>query len=141
MDLLKALGILVGRACISFVFLWAGIAKMLNWQASNLFMESREVPYLAFLLPIAIFLQSAGGLSLLLGYCTRVGVMLLLAFLIPATFLFHDFWNLEGVERLTQQVIFTKDIAILGGLFYVLAHGPGPLSLDFLFHENQKLDS
>ncbi len=67
---------------------------------------------------------------LLLGFKARVGAVLLIIFLIPATLIFHNFWAFEGMERQMQMIMFMKNLAILGGLLLVLGLGPGPISVD-----------
>ena len=129
--MLKTISLFLARLCMSLEFLWPGLAKIFDWQGSNLYTESREIPHIAVILIMAILIQSAGGLSLLFGYYTRQGAGLLVVSLAFEALLFHDFWNLQGIERLIQQIIFMKDLAVFGGLIYVLVHGPGPLSLDY----------
>jgi putative oxidoreductase len=70
-------------------------------------------------------LELLGALLLLLGYRTRLGVALLVASLIPATFLYHLSMGEEN-----QIVHLFKNVSILGGLLLVWAFGPGDLSLD-----------
>lgn len=51
-------------------------------------------------------------------------------FLIPTTFLFHDFWNLSGGAQMGQMAAFMKNLAIGGGLSLLVAYGPGRYSID-----------
>lgn len=121
---------LLGRFCLSLVFLWAGLAKVFNLPGTVQYMASKQMPLIAVFLPLAIAIQLLGGLSILLGYKARYGAALLIVFIIPAALIFHDFWNLQNPERLTQQIMFMKDVAILGALLQILTRGPGPWSLD-----------
>jgi len=61
----------------------------------------------------------------LLGYKTRLGAAALIIFLIPATLIFHT--NLADP---IQQIMFLKNLGLLGSLLLVLQHGPGRISLD-----------
>ena len=78
----------------------------------------------------AILSELCGGLSILLGWWTRVGATLLIVFLIPTTLIFHDFWTYEGAQQQMQMIHFMKNLAILGGLFVLLSVGGGPWSID-----------
>jgi len=85
------------------------------------------------LLPAAIAVELLGGLSLLLGFFSRYGALLLILFLLPATFIFHDFWNIPESEAMAlrmQMIMFMKNMAIMGGLSYIVSFGSGALSID-----------
>jgi putative oxidoreductase len=45
------------------------------------------------------------------------------------TLLFHNFWAVDAAQYRGQLNHFMKNLAILGGLLYVMAAGSGPLSL------------
>ena len=53
-----------------------------------------------------------------------------LLFMIPTTLLFHNFWAFEGAQQTAQRIHFMKNLAIMGGILYVMAFGAGPLSVD-----------
>jgi putative oxidoreductase len=73
----------------------------------------------------AIVLEVGGGLSILLGYWTRVGAAALFLFMIPTTMIFH-----ANFADQNQTIHFMKNLAMMGGLLYVMAYGAGRLSLD-----------
>jgi putative oxidoreductase len=54
----------------------------------------------------------------------------LFLFLIPTTFIFHNFWAYEGAEYVNQMQHFLKNLAIMGGLALIVGLGPGPISVD-----------
>jgi len=54
----------------------------------------------------------------------------LIAFLVPVTLIFHDFWQYQGEAQMQQMIHFMKNSAILGGLLALLTHGAGPVSVD-----------
>jgi putative oxidoreductase len=66
-----------------------------------------------------------GGLSVLLGYKARLGALLLIGFLIPATLIFHT-----NFSEPQQEIQFMKNLGLMGGLLMVVAFGAGPVSLD-----------
>ena len=121
--------VLIARILISLLFLWAGFRKVLNWNSTEDSMKNKKTKGIAFLLPIAVGFQILGGLSVLLGFYARIGAILLILFIIPATIQMHDFWNLHGKERITEKAHFFKDMAIIGGLLLLFLIGPGNYSL------------
>lgn len=122
--------VLLGRICLSLVFIWAAFAKIMNLEGTMGYMTSKHLPFALILLPLAILVQMAGAIFLLSGYKTRIGAWMLILFIIPAAIIFHDFWNLRGHERLTEQILFMKDLAILGGLMIIASFGPGRYAFD-----------
>ncbi len=59
----------------------------------------------------------------------RWAALAILLFLIPVTLIFHPYWTFEGQEARHQFHSFFKNLAIMGGMAYILAYGSGPLSL------------
>lgn len=125
-----SIGKLIGRLLLCIIFIVAGIGKFLNYNATLDYMAAQGITFTAFFLIVAAIIEILGGLSLLLGYKTRIGALVLFLYLIPVTVLFHNFWSLEGADRQAQFVEFLKNLAILGGLAYVANAGPGCISLD-----------
>ncbi len=121
---------LLGRIGLSAIFLLSGVNKITNWEGTVQYMQSKDLPMVPLLLAGAIVFELVGGLSVLVGYKGRLGAVLLILFLIPATVLFHNFWALEGEQQQLQMIMFLKNLAILGGLLLVVAHGSGPWSVD-----------
>jgi putative oxidoreductase len=68
------------------------------------------------LLPIAIAIELAGAALLASGFRSRMAANLLAAYLVPVTWIFHDFWNLSGMERQLQLIHFLKNASLIGGL-------------------------
>ena len=54
---------------------------------------------------------------------------LFFVFLALAIFYFHDFWNFRGDAVNAQQIQFSKNLAIAGGLLLLIAHGSGWLGV------------
>jgi putative oxidoreductase len=82
------------------------------------------------LLPLAGIVEIGGGLAILLGAQARTAAMLLFLYLIPATFVFHNFWGQTGMEYVNQMHHFLKNLAIMGGLALIVGLGPGFPSVD-----------
>jgi putative oxidoreductase len=120
----------VGRVFLSLMFLLGGFQKFFGWSQTESYMASRGLPWVPVLLGLAIVIEIVAGLSLLTGYMTRRGAMILFLYLIPVTLSFHSFWTYSAAEVPNQMAHFLKNITIMGGLLFVAAHGPGRFSLD-----------
>lgn len=123
--------VVLGRALFAAIFL---VSAPGHFTAGTIaYAAAQGVPAAAWLVPISGGLALLGGLSVLLGYRARVGAWLLAAFLVPVTLAMHDFWAVAdpGLARL-QQVMFMKNLAMLGGALLITQFGSGPYSIDRL---------
>lgn len=116
---------LVARTCLALIFIQAGIGKIGGFAGVQEKIASAGIPLAALVAIFTIVFEIAGGISLILGYKARIGAILLLIFLIPATLVFHN-----PVADSGQMIQFLKNLAIIGGLLMVWSYGAGPVSLD-----------
>ncbi len=78
------------------------------------------VPYVAGW-PAGVWLLLA-VLSMVLGIWPDVGALMMAAFLMPTTFLFHAFWTFsDATQRRTQQSNFYRNISLLGATLALFA--------------------
>ena len=92
---------------------------------------SMGVPLARLIVPISGIIVFIGGLSILLGYKAKIGAWLLVIFLIPTTFVMHNFWQETVPHRvMMQNFCFWKNIALLGAALMLTYTGSGPLSLE-----------
>lgn len=121
----------VGRVLLSAIFIISGWGKITGFEGTAGYMAAYGLPFVSLLLVGAILLELGGGLSVLLGFKARLGAAALIVFTVPATLIFHAFWAVEDPgQAFVEQLMFMKNLAILGGLTYVLAFGAGRFSLD-----------
>lgn len=124
---------LAGRIFLSHIFLISASGKIADPAGTLHYMTAYGMPATRFFLVAAIVFELVGGLSVLLGYWPRIGAIILIVFLIPTTIIFHT----ELAVRL-QMIMFMKNLTIMGGLFTVIAHGSGKLSLDALLRRSSQ---
>jgi putative oxidoreductase len=122
----------LGRILLCTIFLLSAVGnKIPNFQAVAGAMAKEGVPAPQVMLAGAIVFLIAGSLSVILGYKARIGAALLLAFLVLATYYFHDFWTLSDPQAKQEQMIqFMKNLGLMGAMLLVIANGTGPMSLD-----------
>ncbi len=121
---------LIGRILISAIFILSAITKFADPAGTAGYMGSAGIPAAGVLVYVAAVAELAGGLSLLFGFLTRIGALGLIILVAIISFTFHAFWTMPAAEAAQQQVHFLKNMAIIGGLFMVVAMGPGRYSID-----------
>ncbi|MGA7595113.1 MAG: DoxX family protein [Gallionella sp.] len=113
--------VLAARLLAAAIFIIAGYGKLgAGYAATQGYMASAGVP--GALLPLVIALELGGGLSLLLGFQTRLVSFMLALFCVAAALIFH--------EGASQQIMFMKNFAMAGGLLAFTVFGGGRASLD-----------
>lgn len=121
---------LVGRLLLALLFVPAGITKISGFEGTAGYIASVGLPLPQLGAILAIVVEIGAGLALALGWRTRWVALILAVFTVVATFLFHNFWAMPADKAFLQQLMFFKNIAVVGGLFVVAAFGAGRLSLD-----------
>lgn len=122
---------LFGRVAICAIFLLSVIFTKIpnfNTVAEHMAREGIVLPKVALVITIGLLLL--GSVSVIVGYKARIGALLLFVFLAAATFYFHDFWNMNLEDAHVQQIMFMKNISMLGTMLFIMAVGAGPWSLD-----------
>jgi putative oxidoreductase len=93
-------------------------------------MASKGIPQPKLMLAGAIVFLLAGSLAVITGYMARVGALLLLVFLVLATYYFHNFWAIAEAKAQQEQMIqFMKNLSMMGAMLFIIGNGPGPMSI------------
>lgn len=125
MEFIRDIFSLIGRVCISSMFLLTCYEQFKHWGATVAYMKSKNVPQLNIILPVAMGMRVLGALMVLFGWHPHLGALMLLAITILSALYLHPFWKSHSSERLLDKALFMKELAIIGGLFMILALGAG----------------
>jgi putative oxidoreductase len=79
---------------------------------------------------IAIIIELGGGIMIAVGWKARWAAAALFIFVLVASYVFHAFWAVPADQAQLQNVLFMKNLAVMGGMLYIIVYGSGPLSLD-----------
>jgi putative oxidoreductase len=121
--------VFLGRFMFSLIFLLA-VPNHFSKQTIR-YAASQGVPLASLAVPLSGLLALVGGLSILLGYRAKIGAWLIIIFLVPVTLMMHKFWGVpDPTMAQIQEVMFMKNLALLGGALIISQFGAGPLSLD-----------
>lgn len=127
---LENLFVLIGRLTLAALFLPAGLSKITGFGGTVGYIESVGLPLAALGAIIAIVVEVAGGLALIAGLFTRISAIVLAVFTLLASVFFHAYWAVPADQAFMQQLLFYKNLAVVGGLLVLAAHGAGQWSLD-----------
>jgi putative oxidoreductase len=120
---------LIGRVLLGLIFVLSGFGKLSDPAGTAGYMTAYGLPYANVLVWPTGLIEFGGGLLLMLGWHARWAAAALILFVIAATLVFHQFWNVDAAQMQMQQINFLKNLAIIGGLLYVVAYGSGACSL------------
>ena len=119
----------VGRILLALIFVVGGYGFVTGFSGQADMLGNKDYVIGIFdMLPgmlmalVGVVLKVGGAVGLLLGYQTRYAALALVLYVALATLMFH-----VGDGQLTAAL---KNLAVIGGLLYVLSAGPGAWALD-----------
>lgn len=120
----------IGRLLLVALFLPAGISKLTGFAGTVGYISSVGLPLPALGATLALVVEIAGSVALLLGYQTRIAALVLAVFTLVASVFFHAYWSAPEAQAFVTQLLFFKNVAVTGGLLILAAQGAGGFSLD-----------
>lgn len=121
---------LAARLLIVALFLPAGIGKLTGFDGTVGYIASVGLPLPAVGAALAVAVEIGASLALLAGLGTRIAALVLAAFTLAASVFFHAYWAAPADQAYVAQLLFFKNIAVVGGLLMLVAYGAGRWSLD-----------
>ena len=113
---------LIGRILLAYLFIPAGIGKLgAGFAGTAGYIASKGLPMPEVLAAIAIVIE--------IGFKARWAALLLALFTLGAALFFHNYWALPAEQQMMQQLMFDKNLGIVGGLLAIAAFGAGAVSL------------
>lgn len=113
----------VGRLLLGGAFVFAGLRNIANTKLLSGMMTTRGVPQAQLFLWAGIVLQIGAGLMLIAGIWTAFAAVGLIAFLLVATVMFHNFWDHSGPDRASRINGVVSNVALAGSFLLVIAAG------------------
>jgi putative oxidoreductase len=110
---------LLGRLLVGVIFVTSAISKSFGWNGNVEYMASKGLPLVPVLLAAALLIELLGSLALITGFAARIAASVMFLYMIPVTFLLHEFMSTN----------FEKNLGIMGGLLLIASYGPGKFSL------------
>jgi putative oxidoreductase len=123
--------LLIGRVIVGVYFLYSARNHFFNLEFLAGYAGSKNVPAPKLAIIVTGVLLLVGGLSILTGFQPLVGVVALVLFFLPVSFMMHNFWAVpDPMAKMGEQVNFAKNMALLGSaLMFLAIPTPWPFSL------------
>lgn len=120
---------LIGRILFSLLFLMSSFG---HFGAESIgYATAKGVPAANILVPLTGIMELFGALTIISGFKTKWGAWTLVAFLLPVTFIMHNFWTIEDpMAKQMDMVSFMKNIGLTGAALLIAYFGAGPVSVD-----------
>jgi putative oxidoreductase len=137
-----------GRILFAVLFVYTGATKLFAIQATSDFIAAK-VAIPAVLAPYTAQLESMSGMStpqmlaivvgafeviaglmIAFNFLARFFAILLIIFVLMATFYFHDFWNQAPPDSAKTLIDALKNLSLIGALFIIAGYGKGPRSIE-----------
>jgi putative oxidoreductase len=113
----RSQGILLGRFLIGLLFFFSGIQIIVNGPENTTAMfVAMGLPFASLLVWPVLMLKLGAGGCLIAGFRVGIAATALIVFTLLATLIAHT--NINDINLF-------KNLAIIGGLLYVLAYGAG----------------
>ena len=121
--------ILIGRILFGGFFLMSGINHFTKLEAMTGYAKYKKLPAAKLGVLLSGLMLVLGGIYIILGFYTDLGLLLIAIFLVLAAVIFHNFWaETDATAKQNEMLGFMKDIALAGGALILLKHGA---ELDF----------
>ncbi len=122
---------LTGRILFAAIFMMAGFEHIFSNAPLVAFAQQSGVPLASLAVPITGIMILLGSISILLGYKVKFGAALIFIFLIPTSFMMHNFWAMtDPMAKQINMLMFMKNMSMSGGALILFYFGSGPLSMD-----------
>ena len=111
------------RVVLCLPFWWSGLTKLLDFSGGTAEMAALGLEPAWLFNALTIFVQLGGSLLVILNRWTWLGAGALGVFTALATVLAHQFWTLEGVDRVRELNTFLEHLAIIAEFVLVAMIG------------------
>lgn len=132
----------LGRILFVLLFVFSGASKLFDIASTTQAIADKVIPALpAMLSPYTTQLETltrmptaqllailvgvvevVGGILIALNFGARFFAIVLVLFVGVATYYFHNFWDMTGIDRTNNMIHVLKNLSIIGGLLIIAGY-------------------
>jgi putative oxidoreductase len=120
--------LLTGRLFVAALFLPSGFNRLVTFSAFAASLGAKGITYPTVVAGLLVAAEFAGALALVIGLWPRWTALVLITFSAATLWMSQRGFSLGLVLRPRQNVEFYESLALIGGLLFYLASGPGAWS-------------
>src|SRR5215212_7765019 len=117
--------LLVGRLLIAALFLPSGLNKLMTFSAFAASLAAKGLPYPEIMAGVLVAAEFLGPLALIIGLWPRWTALALIGFTAATLWMTYGPSLIGLIFRPRQNLEFFQNLAIIGGLLFYFASGPG----------------
>jgi putative oxidoreductase len=117
--------LLLGRLFVAALFLPSGFNRLMTFSSFAASLAGKGMPYPTLLAGVLVAAEFLGPLALIIGLWPRWTVLVLIGFTAATLWMTFGQSVMGLVLRPRQNVDFFQSLAIIGGLLFYFASGPG----------------
>ena len=114
---------LAARILTCGVWVVAGLFKATHFEFAVGEMVRHRIPWPRLVLPAVLALELVGSALLIANWYVWVVALAWIAFMIPASYIYHWFVTEKGIDRV-ELALFWKNVSIAGGLIALILLDP-----------------
>ena len=118
---------LAGRIALAAVFLVSAVHKAVWYRRAVVEFRQAGIPLIPITLPATIVLHTFAPVAIIAGVYVVEAALALALFTIAATVKVHNFWTMQGEQRLVISRVAMANLAVAGGLLVLAASASGKL--------------
>jgi putative oxidoreductase len=122
--------LLAARLLVTPLFIYSGIGKIFAFGVTASRLPGGEGGFGSFLAAGSIVVELGCSLALILGIWSRYAALILIAFTIVASLMFHNFWASPAAQVTAQTINFLKNLGLIGLFAMIATFGPGSYSIE-----------
>jgi putative oxidoreductase len=122
MEKVKNILFLIGRIILGLYYISSGLNHFTQLKQMAQWTASKGVPFPELAVIVTGVLLLVGGITILTGFMPYLGVLSLVVFFLPVTFIMHNFWSEQDIQmRMMQMIHFLKNMGLMSSALMFLA--------------------
>ena len=114
--------LVIGRVLFALIFINSGIAHLTKLKDMTGYAQFKKVPAPKLAVIVTGLMLIIGGLYIVFGVYADLGALLLAIFLVPTSFMMHNFWTIQDPQAKQGEMInFFKNLSLAGAALIIFA--------------------